>query len=326
MSELYPLRFKPLPREMIWGGNNLNKKFNKDFPSGVKIGESWEISGITGNISVVDNGYLKGNNLEELIEVYMGDLVGEKVFKRFGLEFPLLIKFIDACETLSVQVHPDDEVAARHNAARGKTEMWYVLEAEPGSELISGFKGEVTSGLFLEKLESGKLMEILNTEKVTEGDVFFIPAGRVHAIGGGIILAEIQQSSDSTYRIYDWDRPGPDGKQRELHIEKALEAIDFQAGKAHRARPGIKDNTPVTLADCEYFTTNLLQVKGTVERDYSLPDSFIIYICTNGEFLLEWANGKMTVKKGDTVMIPAAMTKTVISCSKKSVLLEVYIK
>jgi mannose-6-phosphate isomerase len=326
MRELYPLRFKPIAREMIWGGYSLRKKFNKDFPEHSRIGESWEISSYPGFISIVDNGFLKGNNIEELIEIYMGDLVGENVFNRFGLEFPLLIKLIDAREVLSVQVHPDDEVAADHHNARGKTEMWYILEAEPGAELISGFNREVTPGIFLDKVRSGRLLEILNVEKVSPGDIFFMPAGRVHAIGKGIILAEIQQSSDSTFRIFDWGRRDAEGNYRQLHLEDAMRAIDFNFYSKYRTEVIPKLNSPDLIADCQYFTTHLLNFNGKVERDYSLVDSFVIYICTNGEFMLEWNNGKTSVKKGDTLLIPATIEEVSLTSSNTSGLLEVYIK
>ncbi len=326
MNNLYPIRFKPIPRQMIWGGNRLRNKFNKDFRNDLKIGESWEISAYPGYISVVENGHLKGNTIEELVEVYMGDLVGEKIFQRFGLEFPLLIKFIDASEVLSVQVHPDDETASLRNNASGKTEMWYVLEAEPDAELISGFRQEVSPGLFMEKLKSGKLLDLLNVEKVNRGDVFFMPAGRVHAIGKGIILAEIQQTSDSTYRIYDWDRKDPRGKSRELHIEEAMEVIDFNFYDNYKTVVEPRRNNPVLLAECQYFTTSLLELEGTIERDYTLVDSFVIYICTFGEFSLKWRDGATRVKKGDTLLLPASIGEFILSGKPDARILEVYIK
>lgn len=326
MRKLYPLIFKPIAREMIWGGDNLRKKYNKDFPGHSRIGESWEVSSYPGYLSIVDNGFLEGNNIEELIGIYMGDLVGEKVFDRFGLEFPLLIKLIDAGEVLSVQVHPDDEVAANHHNARGKTEMWYILEAEPGAELISGFNQNVTPEIFLDKVKSGGLLEILNVEKVSPGDIYFMPAGRVHAIGKGIILAEIQQSSDSTFRIFDWGRRDAEGNYRQLHLEDAMQAIDFNFYNKYKTEINPKLNSPVLIADCQYFTTHLLNFNGILKRDYSLVDSFVIYICTNGEFMLEWNDGKMAVKKGDTLLIPASIEDVSLTCSNTSGLLEVYIK
>jgi mannose-6-phosphate isomerase len=322
MYGLYPLKFRPIPRKMIWGGTKLREVFGKDF-SDDAIGESWEISSFPGYISVVDNGHLRGNTIEELIEVYMGDLVGETNFNRFGLEFPLLVKLIDAQDVLSVQVHPDDERAAVRGG-RGKTEMWYVLEAEPGAELISGFNRKVSPGIFRDKLKEGKLLEILNFEKVHKGDVFFMPAGRVHAIGRGIVLAEIQQTSDSTYRIFDWDRRDSNGNPRSLHIEEAMEVMDFDFYENYRTHYESTQNSPVLLAECPYFTTHLLNITGTADRDYSMLDSFIIYVCTGGRFVLECENGKVEVTKGETVLLPAIAGEVRLKAGPEAEILEVY--
>ncbi len=328
MRTLYPLKFSPIPREMIWGGNKLHKMFNKDFPGEARIGESWEISGYNGKLSVVANGHLKGNSIEELIGVYMGDLIGERVFDSYGIEFPLLIKLIDSNENLSVQVHPDDELAARRHNERGKTEMWYVLHAEPGAELISGFNREVTRGLFLEKLESGELAEILNFEKVEPGDVFFMPAGRVHAICKGIVLAEIQQTSDLTYRIYDWDRVDDRGRPRDLHIDLALDAIDYSWHRDYKTVVPAVQDSPVLLADCPWFTTLRLTFSRRLVRDYSLLDSFVIHICTKGEYYLYFNNekDKARISAGETVLIPAVLDEVVLGCNGDAEILEVYIK
>ncbi len=328
MRTLYPLKFSPIPREMIWGGNRLHEMFNKNFPGEVRIGESWEISGYKGKLSVVANGHLKGNNIEELIGVYMGDLVGEKVFDSYGVEFPLLIKLIDSNENLSVQVHPDDELAALRHNERGKTEMWYVLHAEQGAELISGFNREVTRELFLEKLERGKLAEILNFEKVMPGDVFFMPAGRVHAICKGIVLAEIQQTSDLTYRIYDWGRVDKQGIPRDLHIDLALDAIDYSWHRDYKTVAPTLEGSPALLADCPWFTTQRLAFSRRLVRDYSLLDSFVIHICTKGEYSLYYYNekDKITVSAGETVLIPAMLDELVLGCSGNAEILEVYIK
>ncbi len=311
---------------MIWGGNSLSKLFNKPFHSDSKIGESWEISAVKDNISIVGDGFLKGNNLQELVEVYMGDLVGDSVFDRFGQEFPLLVKLIDARDVLSIQVHPDDVLSANRHNSRGKTEMWYVLEAEPGAELITGFNQTVSAAIYREKLSSGKLLDILNVEKVMPGDVFFIPAGRVHAIGRGIVLAEIQQTSDITYRIYDWNRLDASGNSRQLHVDLAVDAIDFGFYNDYKTIVEQEKNTPVMLAECKYFTTNLLDFDGNMARDYSLIDSFVVYVCTRGELLLEWSNGSIILKKGETIMIPACIDEVNLSTKAGSVLLEVYIK
>ncbi|MFW5886830.1 MAG: type I phosphomannose isomerase catalytic subunit, partial [Bacteroidota bacterium] len=279
--ELYPLKFKSIFKDKIWGGNKLftelQKKTNSD-----KCGESWEISGVEGNVSVVDNGFLAGNNLQELVEIYMGDLVGDSVYNRFGIEFPLLIKFIDANDVLSIQVHPDDKLAKERHNAFGKTEMWYIVQADEGSELITGFNQTVDKEIYLEHLNKKSIKDILNTEKVRKGDVFFIPAGRVHAIGAGILLAEIQQTSDVTYRIYDWDRVDDKGKERELHTDLALEAIDYKYYSNYKTNYQEKINETVNLVDCNYFTTNILKFSQLVEKDYNMVDSFIIYMCISG--------------------------------------------
>lgn len=311
---------------MIWGGNALQNYYNKPFPENSRIGESWEVSALPGHISVVENGHLQGNNIEELIEIYMGDLVGEKVFNRFGLDFPLLVKLIDANDVLSVQVHPDDELAAVRHGSYGKTEMWYVLDARPGAELINGFNQIVSPGIFSAKLNEGKLPDILNIEKVSPGDVFFIPAGRVHAIGKGIVLAEIQQTSDITYRLYDWDRLDSEGNARQLHIDQAMDAIDFNTYKDQKVSYEIKRNFPVHIAGCQYFTTNLLDFDMMISRDYSLIDSFVIYICTHGKFTVEWGQGKIEVHKGETVLIPSTLEDISLSPIEPSNLLETYIK
>ena len=231
---LYPLKFTPIAKETIWGGNKLQQELNKDFSSERKIGESWEISGVTNDISVVANGELKGKNLSELIQEYAEQLLGKKNVQKFGSEFPLLIKFIDANDVLSIQVHPDDELAKERHNSFGKTEMWYVLGAEKESNLIVGFNQEVDQNLYQKKLKEGKLEEILNLEKVEKGSTYFIPAGRVHAIGKGILVAEIQQTSDVTYRIYDYNRKDDQGNTRELHTEWALDAIDYTYGYNHK--------------------------------------------------------------------------------------------
>ncbi|MCF6358465.1 MAG: class I mannose-6-phosphate isomerase, partial [Draconibacterium sp.] len=227
MNGLYPLKFKPILLDKIWGGDRINTILNKDLGELPNCGESWEISGVEGNISLVENGFLAGNNLQEIIEIYMGDLVGDSVFKKFGEEFPLLIKFIDAQQDLSIQVHPNDELSKKRHNAYGKTEMWYIIDAKEDALINSGFEGEVTKEQYLKYVEKGNLTDLLHFDKVVEGDVFFIPAGRVHAIGKGVLVAEIQQTSDVTYRIFDYNRKDDKGNLRELHTKLAVDAIDF---------------------------------------------------------------------------------------------------
>lgn len=321
---LYPLKFKPIFKERIWGGRKIETAFGKKLPAGEKIGESWELSGVDGNVSVVANGTLKGNNLQELIEIYMGDLVGDKVFEKYGEEFPLLIKLIDADDNLSIQVHPDDELAAQRHHSFGKTEMWYVVGHEPDAMLYLGFNQPVDKEKYLKYLEAGTLAELLNAYKVQDGDAYFIPAGTIHAIGKGLLIAEIQQTSDITYRVFDWNRVDPKtGQGRELHTELALDAIEYKSRSDYKTVAAPKVNAPVTLEKCPYFQTNSLIVDGAVERDYADMDSFVIYICLDGNLELEYDGGTETVKKGETVLIPAELNEVRLKGQGK--VLEVYI-
>jgi mannose-6-phosphate isomerase len=325
MDFLYPLKFKPVFKEKIWGGNKLNAILGKNLPHDKKIGESWEISGVKDNISVVSNGQLAGNNLQELVEIYMGDLVGDKVFEKFGIEFPLLVKFIDANKILSIQVHPDDELARKRHNAYGKTEMWYIIQADKDSEIITGFKQEINKEQYQKYFREGHLNQILNIEKAKTGEVFFIPAGRIHATGKGILLAEIQQTSDITYRIYDWDRKNKDGNSRELHTELALDAIDFSAYKNYKTPYKKTKNQSVSIAECKYFHTNILDFNKPIEKDYSLIDSFIIIMCLKGSLLMHNKNNIEQVNPGETVLIPASLDNVIFEPLGESIILEVFI-
>ena len=309
-NNLYPIKFETIYKPKIWGG------------------ESWEVSGVEGDVSVVANGFLAGNSLSELLEVYMGDLVGDAVYERFGNEFPLLIKFRDARDRLSVQVHPGDELAAERHNAFGKTEMWYVLDCEEGAELINGFKREMSRDEYLEALNSGKIMDILNNVKVHRGDVFYIPSGRVHAIGGGNHIAEIQQTSDITYRIYDYDRRDSEGNARELHTELAVDAIDYKLYNNYRTDYVADVNGTVNVIDCKYFTTNIFEFDMPVEKDYPEIDSFIVYMCVAGGCRIEYdgEQSAVEIKSGETVLIPAVIKNLCFYPDGKTKLLEVYIK
>ncbi len=325
MRKLYPLKFETIFKDKVWGGNRIKTILGKDFNPLPNCGETWELSGVPGNVSVVRNGFLEGNNIVELAEVYMGDLVGEKVFAEHGIKFPLLFKFIDANDDLSIQVHPGDEIAGKRHQGAGKTEMWYVIHAEPGAEIITGFKRDVTKQEYLHHLENKTLREILNIENAKKGDVFFIPAGRVHAICAGVTLAEIQQSSDITYRIYDYDRPGTDGKPRELHTELAIDAIDFKAYPQYKTDYEEKINQASELAKCQYFTTNLIAFDKKIECDYNFLDSFVVMMCIEGEYSIKWHDGEETVKLGETILIPAEIHSLEIIPGKPSKFLEIYI-
>lgn len=324
-ANLYPLKFKTIFKDKIWGGNKIATVLGKDYGDLPNCGETWEISGVDGNVSIVAEGPLAGQSLVELIDTCQGMLVGEKIYKQYGNKFPLLIKFIDANADLSIQVHPDDTLAkARHNSF-GKTEMWYVFQADEGSSLISGFNQPLDKETFLEKFDSGRLVDVLNKEKVTAGDVFFIPAGRVHTIGKGLLLAEIQQTSDITYRIYDFDRVDGNGQKRELHVDEAIDAIDYNFYDHYKVPYNEQINKPVELVKCDYFTTNKLNIDQTLHRDYSDLDSFIIYICFDGSLTLEYSGGKINVKKGDAVLLPANLKKVELIPEKTCKMLESYI-
>lgn len=323
---LYPIKFSPIPKETIWGGNKLNSILSKEFSNDKKIGESWEISDVKNDISLVANGNLKGESLNNLILNFGPRLLGEKVYKQFGKEFPLLIKFIDANDALSIQVHPDDELAKKRHNSYGKTEMWYVLEAEKETNLIVGFNQKVNQKLYQQKLNEGQLEEILNSEPVQSGSCFFIPAGRVHAIGKGILLAEIQQTSDITYRMYDWNRVDKSGQARELHTELALDAIDYTFENQYATEYPSDINKSTNLATSNYFTTNRLVFDQKIKRDYSLLDSFVIYICLEGEFEICYENKeRIKVTKGESILIPAELKELVLETSDKTICLEVYI-
>jgi mannose-6-phosphate isomerase len=326
MSKLYPLKFKPIFKEKIWGGQNLKSSLNKNIPVNKKLGESWEISGVENSVSVVENGFLAGNELNELIEIYMGDLVGDKVYDKHGIEFPLLIKFIDANDILSIQVHPDDELAFERYGLNGKTEMWYIIDSQKDAELISGFNHEMDKDHYLHHLKSNELPQILNHEKIKKGDVFYIPAGRIHAIGAGIVLAEIQQSSDVTYRIFDWNRKDDAGNYRELHTEEALDAIDFKVYDNYKTEYSSKKNETSKILSTKYFETNILEFDQKIEKDYILLDSFVIYMCLEGKFeITYYESEKITVEKGETILIPAVIEHLVLNPVIQSKLLEVYI-
>jgi len=325
MTELYPLKFEPILLDKIWGGSDLAKNWGKNADLTRKIGESWEISSIPDQLSVVSNGFLAGNNIEELIEVYMGDLTGEAVYDKFGIEFPLLIKLIEANDDLSIQVHPGDKLAKERHNAYGKTEMWYILASKPGAKIFTGFDRPVTREKYIDALNSGNLAAILNIENPAAGDVFFTPAGKIHAIGAGNILAEIQQASDITYRIFDWNRTGTDGKPRELHTELAVDAIDYEASGRCAIRKEIIPDKTENLVKCEYFITNILHFNNNITKDYNLIDSFVIYICIEGDFLIHWDKGVEAVKKGETVLIPAMLTDIVLEPKPEARVLEIFI-
>ena len=320
-----PLKFIPILKEKIWGGEKLNKLLKKKSDKN-NIGESWEISDVENEMSIVANGKLKGKSIQNIIEQYKGKLVGEKVYQNFGSKFPLLIKFIDAKEALSIQLHPNDKLAKKRHNSFGKTEMWYVMQADKNANLIVGFKEEVNSETYKKHLQEKTLLKILNSELVEKGDVFFIPTGRVHAIGAGVLLAEIQQTSDITYRIYDWDRKDDEGNYRELHTENALEALDFEVKSSYKTSYKVGVNKKSTIVKCPFFTTNIIIVDGEININHTNKDSFIIYMCVSGNVIFANNNFELELNYGETILIPNSLNHFEIKSNKKSELLEVFIE
>ena len=327
MQSLYPFRFKAVFKEKIWGGQKIREVLGMDFGQMPNCGEAWLLSGVQADPTVVENGYLAGNELNELVEVFMGDLVGEAVYERFGDVFPILVKIIDSNDWLSIQVHPDDVLAQRRGIGMGKTEMWYVMQADKEAELISGFNRQLTKSDYLEAMEKGEIKSLMNFEEVEKGDVFFMPAGRVHALGPGTLIAEIQQTSDTTYRIYDWDRMDEAGQMRELHTEEAIDAIDFKLPDAAKTDYDKKNNETTNMVKSPFFTTNYLQFDQGIRKDYSQLDSFVILLCTEGSCTIDWGfDEKIELKKGQTALIPNTIQAVALYPNKSCTLLEVYIE
>ncbi len=322
MIELYPIKFLPITQYRIWGGNILNQYVSDEFKM-ENLGEIWSISGVENNVSIVQNGALKGKNLNELIQIYQEKLVGNKVWEKFGEEFPLLIKFINAAQPLSVQVHPDDEQAKKLHNSFGKTEMWYITQADKNAELIIGFKEGVDKNDYLNHLENETLDEILRKVPVKKGDAFYIPSGRVHAICGGITLAEIQQTSDVTYRIYDYNRIDKDGKKRQLHTDLALDAIDFNFVDHPKAQFELTPNKFNSLINSSYFKTKIF--KGSESITFNSNDEMRIYICTEGTSKIKTASQEFILQAYESILIPAQLEQFEISPNNHSVLIEVTI-
>lgn len=322
---LYPLKFTPIAKQKIWGGNHLRQFYRHDFAM-EKIGETWDISAMKDNESEVINGFLAENNLAELVEVYMGDLVGEKVFQRFGEKFPLLVKLIDAQENLSIQVHPNDQIAAERHQDCGKTEMWYILAATPDASITLGFKEPISKETLAKKLADNTIESCLNRIAVKSGDIFFIPAGMVHSIGKGCLILEIQQASDHTYRLYDYNRLDINGKPRELHTDWALDAIDYERWEAEKITPQCAPNDISNIVDHNCFTTNIMRLTKPQEYNLATIDSFVLISCIQGHVRCNFEDDYITIVDGETVLIPAEMNSLQLIPSVESVLLETYIK
>ena len=321
---LYPIKFKPILQQKIWGGNKLITELNKK-SNILNIGESWEISNVDNFVSKVVNGELKGDSLTALIRQFKGKLVGEKVYRVFRDKFPLLFKFIDANDDLSIQLHPNDKLAKKRHNSFGKTEMWYVVNAGNDSKLYAGFSRKINQEVYLKNFNQGDILDVIHVDKVKKGDAFFIDAGTIHAIGKDILIAEIQQTSDITYRIYDWDRVDSEGKQRELHTNLALEALDFSKVGSCKLDYNIEVNKPNQIYSCKYFTTNKLKINNSLNRDIKAIDSFIVYMCIEGEGAISVEGRKEKIKKGETLLIPGVANYVNISTDNEVNLLEVYI-
>jgi len=323
---MYPLKFEPILKQTLWGGDKIIefKHLNESLSN---VGESWEISAVENNESVVANGLDKGLTLSEMVRKYRGDLVGEANYARFGSKFPLLIKFIDAKLDLSIQVHPGDELAKKRHNSFGKNEMWYVVSADKGAKLISGFSQQITSKEYKERVYDGTFADVLQSSEVQEGDVFYVPAGRVHGIGAGVFVAEIQQTSDITYRIYDYNRKDKDGKLRELHTTQAIEAINFNdIEDDFRTKYDELKNEPVELVASPYFTTSVYDMEEEISCDYSELDSFIIFICIKGSCrLIADGEEEISLTSGETILLPAAIQEVKIIPDGNVKLLETYV-
>ncbi|PLX07259.1 MAG: mannose-6-phosphate isomerase [Marinilabiliales bacterium] len=317
---LYPLKFKPIYKSKVWGGDRIKKiKNDKNIPE--KCGESWEISGVQNDISVVSNGFLKGNTIEEVIDIYMSEIVGEKVFEKFGYEFPILVKIIEAKENLSVQVHPDDAIAEERHHARGKSEIWYILDSEKDAKLISGFNKDTSFNKMLKAIEEKKLENILNQPVTKPSEVYYMPAGRVHSLGHGNLILEIQETSDITYRIYDYGRT-----DRELHLNLAEEVIYYKKTEDFKTDYERKPDKSNQIIKNKHFTINFLPVMNSLEKDYYKLDSFVVYYCINGELIIKYADDNTVIKAGETILLPASLKNVVLIPKIYTELIEVYLE
>ena len=324
--KLQPLKFTPVFKYRLWGGEKLKTVLQKEYSEN-NIGESWEISDVEDGETIVSNGPFKGKTLKDLINEFKGDFLGKAVYKQFGNEFPLLIKFIDAKTPLSIQVHPGNNIAKERHNSFGKNEMWYVMEADKDAELIVGFDAQLEKKEYNKYVSDGSILDVMHHETVAEGDTFYIPTGRVHAIGAGVLLAEIQQTSDITYRIYDYNRvDAKTGKLRDLHNDLAIDVIDFECHKNYKTNYNTKPNSSNELVHSPYFTSNFLIIEGNLVKDYTKLDSFIIFICVDGALELVCNENSFSLKKGETILLPASIHKIELkSISEKSKLLEVYL-
>ena len=322
---MYPYLFQPILKEIIWGGTDI-RPFKGMTPTQEKIGESWELSHVDGDFSVVTYGADKGKTIDELIREYGESLLGSEVMKRFGTRFPLLIKFIDARDDLSIQVHPDDEIAGKRHNSFGKNEMWYILDCTEDAFVCAGFNRKMTKKEYLAAVEDGTLEDYLQKHPVKKGDYIYIPAGCVHSIGRGCTILEIQQSSDITYRIYDFNRTDDKGNRRELHTEQALEAIDFDNWHKSLSSAVFVDNEARKIIETPYFKTLILSASKVQELDLSEIDSFVLLSVVEGRLNVNHPSGKTVIDTWQTALIPASIQTVVLNPDPKAKVLITYIQ
>ena len=316
-------KFTPILKNTIWGGTKI-APFKNIQTSLRKVGESWEISGVPGNETIVSGGPYAGRNLNDLVAEQKEALVGKANYERFGNEFPLLIKFIDARDDLSIQVHPTDEIAHRQGRERGKTEMWYLMPSEPEATLLCGLKKHITPDEYKRMVSEKTIVDAIARYRVHEGDCFFLPAGRIHAIGSGCFLAEIQQTSDVTYRIYDFDRHDDLGRPRELHTELAAESINYDVLPDYQTHYTPAKNQRVQLVECPYFTTSVYDLDQPINLDYTALDSFVILIGLSGAGIVTEADGtRFVLRAGETILLPATTGRLSVEGTVK--FLETYV-
>ena len=320
---LYPLKFESIFKYRIWGGEKLKTHLGKQYTED-SIGESWELSDVPGDESIVKNGVHKGKTLRSLLENYSTDILGKSVHEAHDGNFPLLLKFIDAKSPLSIQVHPDDEIAGKRNDSLGKSEMWYVMQADEGAELTVGFKRNESKASYEKAIKENNIVPLLNTVKVKNGDTFYIPAGRIHAIGAGVLLAEIQQTSDITYRIYDYDRVDPlTNEKRELHTHETLDVIDFKVKDFYHTEYSKKENNSNKLVHTPFFKTDITLLNGQLAKDYTDRDSFVVYMCVEGNLIITHDNIEYSLKMGEVILLPACIKQFMTKGDAK--ILEIYL-
>ena len=318
MDLLYPIKFTPQSKDRIWGGNSLKTKYGKPFKN-EKIGESWEISSVPNSISRVSNGFLKGKGLDELLKTYKSRLVGKYIYKKHKIKFPILVKLIDAKDKLSIQTHPDDKISKIRHSSTGKTEFWYVMDSKKNSQIVLGFKKGITKKIYKKHVLKGTIDQIVEYKSINSGDCYLINPGQIHAIGNGIILAEIQQTSDVTYRIYDYDRIDVNGKKRELHTDLAEDVIDFE----NRDNFNLNNKKTNNLVNSKYFKINILNISEELILDFNKIDSFSIFICIEGKLKYFEKNNSGTLTRGSSILIPAEINKVILK-GEKVKLLHVY--